>query len=66
MSRRFVFDPEFLAWAARLAPEDRLRQAHAAFKLYHQLHSPFRTPFYHGFDTYEEFNAFTESRGLGR
>lgn len=60
MNRVIRFDPEILAWARTLTPEDRLRQASAAFRLYHALHRPFETPFSRGFDSLEEFFRYEE------
>jgi len=52
---------ELDAWLV-LTPQDRLRQADAAFRLFHNLHRPFARPFARGFDTLEEYFEFeTES-----
>ncbi len=60
MSRVIRFDPEILEWARTLSAEDRLRQASAAFRLYHALHRPFEKPFHRGFDSLEEFFEYEE------
>jgi|RhiMetdeSRZDD1v2_1073273.scaffolds.fasta_scaffold834275_2 hypothetical protein len=57
-------DPELLAWAGQLSPEDRLRQANAAFRLYHALHHPFARPLCAGFDSFEERREFERREGL--
>jgi hypothetical protein len=48
-------DPELLEWSLTLTAEQRLRQANAAFRLYHEIHRPYAKPFVRGFDTLEEF-----------
>jgi len=65
MDRVIRFEPEELAEWQRLTPEDRLRQADAAFRLFHALHRPFEKPFVRGFDSIEEFFAFEKENGHG-
>lgn len=62
MDRVIRFDSDDLEGAPALAPEERLRQANAAFRLYHALHHPYANPFFKGFDTLEEFARFREDR----
>jgi hypothetical protein len=59
MDRTIRIDLETLWWGASLAPADRIRQASVAVRLYHRLHRPYAHPFIRGFDTLEEFFAFT-------
>ena len=66
MDRVIRIDPELLRAAQRLTPEERLRQANAAFRLYHQLHQPFARPFAKGFDTFEELARFEKENRLPR
>ena len=54
-------DPDLLAWSAGLSSEDRLRQAQAAFRLFHAIHRPYLEPYYCGFDSYEAFAAYNRS-----
>ena len=51
------------AWRI-LTPQDRLRQALAAFRLFHVLHRPFARPFARGFDTLEEYFEFEREHDL--
>lgn len=64
MDRVVTVNHEDLEWACRLSPEDRLRQANAAFRLYHALHRPFEKPSWRSFRTYEEFIAADEEDRL--
>jgi hypothetical protein len=57
-------EPELLAWGAELSLEDRLRQANAAFRLYHSLHHPFARPLYAGFDSFEDLREFERREDL--
>ncbi|MGQ0723461.1 MAG: hypothetical protein ACT4PE_18080 [Candidatus Eiseniibacteriota bacterium] len=66
MDRVIRIDPELLNWSLSLTPEQRLRQANAAFRLYHELHRPFARPFHRGFDTVEEFFRFQKESDLPR
>ncbi len=52
-------------WGA-LTAQDRLRQADAAFRLFHELHRPFAHPFARGFDTLEEYFEFERENDLRR
>ena len=56
---------EIEAWK-RLSAQDRLRQANAAFRLFHHLHRPFERPSVRGFDTLQEFFEFEKEHGLPR
>ncbi len=58
MDRVVHIDSELLAWASALTPEERLRQANAAFRLFHHLHRPFSKPFIQSFASVEEFFRF--------
>jgi hypothetical protein len=60
MDRVIRFDDDDLEWSLKLSTQDRLRQANAAFRLYHALHRPFEKPFRHGFDALEDFFHFDE------
>jgi len=65
MTKRILrIDPELLDWASRQNPEDLLRQANAAFRLYHALHHPFARPVCAGFDSFEELREFERREGL--
>lgn len=55
-----------LEFAARLSPEERLRQANAAFRLYHALHDPFSQPILRGFSGFPDFSRFNEEVSLRR
>jgi hypothetical protein len=48
-------DDDLLRWSASLTPQQRLRQANAAFRLFHERHRPFSKPFFRLFDSIEEF-----------
>ena len=63
-SRLVQIDPDLLAWASQLSPEDRLRQANAAFRLYYALHRPFARPFWAGFDSFEDLREFERRHDL--
>ena len=64
MERVIRIDPrELEAWRF-LSPQDRLRQALAACRLFHVLHRPFQVPFARGFDTVEEYFEFERSHDL--
>lgn len=66
MERVIHIDPDQLeAWSV-LTPQDRLRQALAAFRLFHALHRPFARPFVRGFDTLEEYFEFERENDLQR
>ena len=52
---------ELSSWLA-LTPQDRLRQADAAFRLFHSVHRPFARAFARGFDTVEEYFEFEKER----
>jgi len=41
MDRIIRIDDESLKESLKLTPQDRLRQANAAFRLYHSLHHPY-------------------------
>jgi hypothetical protein len=66
MERVIHIDPELLAWSLTLSPEQRLRQANAAFRLYHHLHRPFEKPFVRSFATVEEFFRFQKEHASPR
>lgn len=66
MDRAIQFDDDDLEAALRLSVEDRLRQANAAFRLFHELHRPYAKPFHRGFDSVEELEAFEKEQGLPR
>jgi hypothetical protein len=66
MRRPHRIDPELLAWSSSLSVEQRIRQADAAFRLFHALHRPFERPFVRGFDSLEEFFAFQKETDLRR
>jgi hypothetical protein len=66
MNRVIRIDRELLDWSLSLTPEQRLRQADAAFRLYHELHRPFARPFHRGFDSLEEFFRFQKESDLSR
>jgi hypothetical protein len=55
MERVIKLDADDLAWGLSLSPQDRLRQANAAFRLYHAVHRPFARPEHIGFDTLEAY-----------
>lgn len=55
IERVITYTDEQLEWSLSLSPEDRLRQADAASRLYLALHQPFATPEAIGFDTIEEY-----------
>jgi hypothetical protein len=65
MDRVIRIEPEALAFSLSLSVADRLRQANAAFRLFHALHRPYERPFVRGFDTLEEFFRFEEERSRG-
>jgi hypothetical protein len=58
MERVVRIDHDQLEASLLLTPQDRLRQADAAFRLFHLLHRPFARPFVRGFDTLEEYFEF--------
>jgi hypothetical protein len=64
MSKIVRMDPELLEWAAQMPSEELLRQANAAFRLYHALHKPFARPLCAGFDSFEELREFERREGL--
>ena len=66
MDRVIRIEPRDLEEALRLTPADRIRQADAAFRLYHQLHQPFARPFFKGFDSFEELARFEQESRLSR
>ena len=59
-------DCDDLDASLQLPPAERLRQANAAFRLYHALHHPFDRPFARGFDTLEEFFQFERENDFPR
>ena len=50
MDRVIRIDERALEEALRLTPQERIRQANAAFKLYHALHHPYAKPSMMGAD----------------
>ncbi len=44
MERIIKFDERALEEALKLTPQERLRQANAAFRLYYSLHHPYEKP----------------------
>jgi hypothetical protein len=54
VDRVVPIDPDLLEFALRLTPEDRVRQAICAWRIYLELHHPYAVPRLQGFDTYEE------------
>ncbi len=66
MGRIIRIDPGQLEWGRALGVENRLRQANAAFRLFHALHRPFERPFHRGFDTVEEFHAWEKEQADSR
>ena len=44
MERIIRIDDQALEDALKLTPQERLRQANAAFRLYYSLHHPYDTP----------------------
>jgi hypothetical protein len=54
-------DSDLLEFSLRLTPEDRVRQAICAWRIYHDLHNPYAVPRLQGFDTYEAFARAEES-----
>jgi hypothetical protein len=65
MDRVIRIDAEDLDSALALSPADRLRQANAAFRLFHALHRPYERPFRRGFSSVEELFRFDEERARG-
>jgi hypothetical protein len=66
MNRVIRIDADLLEWSLSLTPEQRLRQAEAAFRLYHQWHRPYARAFHRGFDSLEEFFRFQKESDLLR
>ncbi len=66
MERVIYVDPDELEAWARSTPQDRLRQANAAFRLFHSLHQPFAKPFVRGFDSLEAFFTYEKEHDLYR
>jgi hypothetical protein len=64
MERIVRVDRELLDFALTLSPEDRLRQADAAFRLFEHLHRPYARPFVRGFDSVEDLWRFDEEERL--
>jgi hypothetical protein len=60
MDRVIRLDDDDLEWSLRLSPQDRLRQANAAFRLALELQRPFARPFWRGFDDLAEFARFEQ------
>ena len=54
MERAISITPDDLDFFLKLSVEDRLRQANAAFRLYHELHRPYARPFHRGVDRIED------------
>ena len=66
MNRVIRIDSADLDTALTLSAADRLRQANAAFRLFHELHQPYERPFLRGFAKLEEFFRFDEEEQRGR
>ena len=66
MERVISISPEELRAWQWSSPQDRLRQANAAFRLFHALHRPFMKPFVRGFDSIQDFLAFEREDGIHR
>ena len=66
VGRIIRIEPSELEHSLRLSPEERLRQANAAFRLFHDIHRPFEKPFVRGFETCEELARFEEEESLPR
>lgn len=66
MERTLRVNDDELDWALTLRAEDRLRQANAAFRLFHALHRPFERPFHRGFDSLDDFLHSQEGGRLPR
>ena len=64
MDRIVRIDASELEHSLRLEPLERLRQANAAFRLYHALHKPHARPFLKGFDSLEDFFRFEKEAPL--
>jgi hypothetical protein len=60
MDRVVHIKDEELAWYAALDPSERLRQANAAFRLYHALHRPYPKPFAIPVDRLEDLPRLEE------
>jgi hypothetical protein len=60
MDRVVRFKVEDLDRSLRLSPEDRLRQANAAFRLYHAIHRPYAKPWLRGVDRVEDLDRIEE------
>lgn len=66
MERVIHFDADDIKAARSTTFEQRIRQANAAFRLFHALHKPYKKPFVRGFDSYEELHAFEKEHDLPR
>ncbi len=66
VERIIRIDGRELERSLALTPEDRLRQANAAFRLYHELHRPYERPFVKGFDRLEDLAEFEKEARLPR
>jgi hypothetical protein len=64
MKRLIAIDPDMLQWSLTIPASERLRQANAAFRLYHAIHKPYAIPFSRGFDSLEEFFAFEKEQDV--
>lgn len=65
MDRTVRIDPEELEWSLSLSAAERIRQANAAFRLFHALHAPFAQPVARGFASIDELHQF-EKEHFGR
>ncbi len=66
MRRAIEIPEDLIEFSLTLRPEDRLRQANAAFRLFHALHNPFARPFLKPFDRIEDFLRHEEEDSLPR